>query len=267
MATEKGPGVQGRESVVSSFTIIKGALIAETYAAFTAWDLAASKRENLQRITTENPIAARSSAWLRDVAKVLNRRFDPSGRDRALVLLAQKQCPLETWKPILLWHMTRDEFLLRDFLLNWLYPAWEAGVYRVRTDEVEGYLRSVPARGGTVEHEWTQPTRERVILGLVRLAVDFGLLEAPQNRQFCSYHLPEEAFVYLLLAMADQGLGAVQILGCEDWRMYLMRSSDVESELFGLHQYRKLEYQVAGTLSQLALPYDSALDFAERWTP
>jgi hypothetical protein len=26
--------------------------------------------------------------------------------------------------------MTRDEFLLRDFLLNWLFDAYEQGIYR-----------------------------------------------------------------------------------------------------------------------------------------
>ena len=103
-----------RANVVSSFTVVKGALIDETYAVFSAWDFARTKRENLDRLREENFIGASSTTWLRDVAKVLNRRFDPAGRDRALVVLAQKNCDLEEWKPLLLWHITRDEFLVRD---------------------------------------------------------------------------------------------------------------------------------------------------------
>ena len=38
-----------RKNVVSSFTIIKGAMIEETYAVFAGWDLAQSKRQNLDR--------------------------------------------------------------------------------------------------------------------------------------------------------------------------------------------------------------------------
>ena len=64
-------------------------MIDETYAVFAAWDFARSKRENLDRLRDENYIGARSANWLRDVAKVLNRRFDPDGRDRALVVLAK----------------------------------------------------------------------------------------------------------------------------------------------------------------------------------
>ena len=72
-----------RANVVSSFTVVKGALIDETYAVFSAWDFARTKRENLDRLREENFIGASSTTWLRDVAKVLNRRFDPAGRDRA----------------------------------------------------------------------------------------------------------------------------------------------------------------------------------------
>ncbi len=165
-----------RAHVVSSFTIVKGALIGETYATFAAWDLARSKRDNLVRLRQSNPIGARSTTWLRDVAKVINRRFDPNGRDRALVKLAQNGCPLEEWKPILLWHMSRDEFLLRDFLHHALFPAFEAGTFRLRPDDFHEYLRRVGDRGGVTEHAWSEPTRKRVASGLLKIETDFGLL-------------------------------------------------------------------------------------------
>ena len=44
----------------------------------------------------------------------------------------------------------------------------------------------------------------------------------------------------------------------------LMLPSDVERELFRLHQYRKLDYQIAGSLVQLSLPCASACEYAER---
>src|SRR4051812_33372113 len=128
-----------RSDVVSSFTIIKGTMVDETYAVFAAWDLTRTKRENLDRLRAENYIGATSATWLRDVSKVLNRRFDPAGRDRALVILAQSRCSLEEWKPILLWHITRDEFLLRDFLESWLFPLYDAGAYRVHPGELDAY--------------------------------------------------------------------------------------------------------------------------------
>jgi hypothetical protein len=253
-----------RADVVSSFTIIKGAMIDETYAVLAAWDFARSKRENLDRLRAENFVGASSNTWLRDVAKVLNRRFDPAGPDRPLVLLAKGGCQLDEWKPILLWHITRDEFLLRDFLQHWLFQAFDGGAFRVRPEELHDYLRNITKRGATTEHAWTEPTMKRVAAGLLKMAEDFGLLRGTVVREFSSYHLPERSFLYLLHAMRDSNLGPGKVVGSPEWRMFLLRPGDVEHELLRLHQFRKLEYHVAGSLAQIELPCATANEYAER---
>lgn len=253
-----------RSAVASSFTVVKGAMINETYAVFAAWDFARSKRQNLDRLRDENFIGAKSATWLRDVAKVLNRRFEPEGRDRALVLLAKSGCDLEEWKPLLLWHMTRDEFLVRDFLQNWLFPAYAAGAFRVRPEELHAYLQGIGKRGAKTEHAWTEQTMKRVAAGLLKLAVDFGLLRGSVVKEFASYHLPERSFLYLLHALRDEKLSPGKVIAAPDWRMFLLHPADVEHELLRLHQFRKLEYQVAGSIVQLSLPCSSSREYAER---
>jgi hypothetical protein len=89
--------------------------------------------------------------------------------------------------------MTRDEFMLRDFLLNWLFPAYESGAFRVRPEDLDEYLRGIRKRGGTTEHAWTEATRKRVEAGLLKMAVDFGLLRGAVVKEFATYHLPERA--------------------------------------------------------------------------
>src|SRR4051812_49574226 len=115
-------------------------MIDETYGVFAAWDFERTKKENLDRLRADNYIGAASATWLRDVAKVLNRRFDPAGRDRPLVVLAKRGFSIDEWKPLLLWHMTRDEFLVRDFLEDWLFGTYESGAFRIRSEDVESYL-------------------------------------------------------------------------------------------------------------------------------
>lgn len=84
--------------VVSSFTIIKGSLIDETYAVFRDWNYSKSRTENLRRVREDNTIGATSTHWARDVAKVLNRRFDPAGRDRGLADLAKSDRNRDLWE-------------------------------------------------------------------------------------------------------------------------------------------------------------------------
>jgi hypothetical protein len=255
---------RSRSNVVSSFTVIKGAMIEETYAVFAAWDFERTKRENLDRLRSENFIGASSATWLRDVAKVLNRRFDPAGRDRALVVVAQRGLSIDEWKPLLLWHMTRDEFLVRDFLETWLFGAYDAGVFRIRSEDVEAYLGGIGQRGATTEHAWAGETIKRVAAGLLKMAVDFGLLRGSNAKEFASYHLPERSFLYLLHAMRDEKGTPSKIVASPDWRLFLMRPGDVERELLRLHQFRKLDYQVAGSLVQLSLPCASTREYADR---
>ena len=252
-----------RAQVVSSFTIIKGSLIDETYSIFRDWNFALSKRENLQLVKERNSIGATSANWLRDVAKVLNRRFDPDGRDRPLLELAKVGCDREVWKPLLLWHMTRDEFLVQDFLINWLFPQYMDGAYRLQSEDLFPYLESLAAKGLTSTEAWSKPTLKRVAAGLLRMAVDFGLMVGTTIREFASYHLPEESFLYLIHAMAEKSINVSSIINNPDWRMYLLTADDVERELLRLHQYRKLQYEVAGSLAQLNLPYGSSMEYAK----
>jgi hypothetical protein len=171
---------------------------------------------------------------------------------------------MEEWKPLLLWHITRDEFLLRDFLQDWLFPAFVSGVFRVRAEDLYGHLTTLRDRGGVSEHAWSEATLKRVAVGLLKMATDFGLLRGSVIREFASYHLPERSFVYLLHAIRDEMHSPRKVIDAADWRMFLMRPAEVEQELLRLHQYRKLDYQVAGSLVQLALPCASSAEYAER---
>ena len=212
----------------------------------------------------DNPMGATSGRWATKVTDAFSRVFDPTGRDRPLAEIATAGCDREIWKSILLYHMTRDEFLLRDFLVNWLYPHYRRGTYRLYVDDVKGYLESLSTRRGIVRpRTWSEYTTVRVAQGLLRIAVDFGLLKGTMYKEFGSYHLPEESFIYLLHAMADSEPNARRLVESEDWHMYLMDASDVERELLRLHQFRKVRYEVAGSLAQLKLPHESSVQHAK----
>lgn len=64
--------------------------------------------------------------------------------------------------------------------------------------------------------------------------------------------------------MRDEQPSPSRLVSSPEWRLFLMRPADVEHELLRLHQFKKLESQVAGSLVQLSLPSTSAREFAER---
>ena len=107
-------------------------------------------------------------------------------------------------------------------------------------------------------------TLNRVAAALLKMAVDFGLLRGNIAKEFESYHLPERSFLYLLYVLREKMQSPRKVLASEDWRMFLMQPSDVEQELLRLHQYRKVDYQIAGSIVQLTLPCANACEYAER---
>lgn len=253
-----------RSNVVSSFTIIKGAMIPETYEVLARWDPELTKKANLDKLRDENYIGAQSVNWLRDVAKVLNRRLDPDGRDQALVTLAKGGFPIEEWKPILLWHTTRDEFLFRDFLVNWLFAAHQEGVYRVRPEDLYEYLQTLTSRGGETEHEWSPSTLGRVATGLLKMAADFGLLTGGSIKEFSYCHVPERSVGYLLRAILEFEDGSARrMLESDEWHMYLMGESEVRNELLRLHQFREVQFESAGSVVELSMNESSSTKFAQ----
>ena len=82
-----------RSHVASSFTLIKGAMIDETYAVFAAWDFALPSAKTLIASVEKISSARARPLGFAMLHKVLNRRFDPNGRDRALVVLAKERLP------------------------------------------------------------------------------------------------------------------------------------------------------------------------------
>ena len=243
-----------RAMEASSFSVIKGSLILETYELFAAWEFEASPPENMRRARDTGALSHGTISWAHDTSKAIRRRFAPEGRDRRFVQVTQTRPSLPIWQPLLLWHMTRDEFLVRDFLTNWLYLAYEDGVFRLDATAAETYVASLQERSDLVlAGAWTDTTKKRVASGLMRTAADFGLLKGRVSREFTHFHLPDESFLYIVAAMLAAGISAREIVASNDWRLFLMSPTDVDRELLRFHQLHQVRYETAGSIARIEL--------------
>ncbi len=242
----------------------KGALVEETYNAFRAWDLSLSIGENLQAIRKGNLIGAGNDGWLREVLLTISSRFEKTEDLEPLAILAKGNLDLSIWKACLLWHAGNVDELYYRFAADWLFRQYRDGVYFVRTEDVVPLARETTdgriASGGRLsEYSVLRTARD-----LLKMAADFGLLEGKVKKKFANFHIPQEAFLYVLHGLSDQGLNTSKIVSSESWRLFLMGTDDVERELLRLHQYRILEYQVAGSMASLKLPCESLADYARK---
>ena len=252
--TEKTPEI-------SSFLAIKGVFIEETFRAFRDWNLDLSPKDNTARIVDTNSIGAGSTGWLENIIRVLRSRYDVTGPDRRLVLLAQQGWHIEEWQPVLLWHATRNDELLRLFLEQWLFEQRELGMVLVKSIAVREFLTNLLGIRSGGADRWTDNTLHRVANGLLKVAADFQLVRGRTVREFTSFRLPDLSFMYLLHVLMDREQNTRKLIDATDWRVFLLRPEDIENELLRLHQYGKLRFERAGSFLELTLPFDGTEDF------
>jgi hypothetical protein len=254
------PRAGGRK--LSTRLIRKGALLEDTHRVFMAWDLAQSFEENLSRARELNTPAADNEGWLKEVVATISSRWRSDARLTTLVQFAQR-ASFEVWRPCVLWHIGQVDELYYRFATEWLFDEYEAGAYQVRTVDVMPFVENVTASRAAGNKGLSEYGLKRAARDLLRMAADFGLMKGSAVREFTSYHLPEESFIYLLHTLYEVHGNARDVVHSADWRLFLMSTADVERELLRLHQFRKLRYEVAGSLVELTLPCSSAAAFVE----
>ncbi|WP_425395413.1 BrxA family protein [Aeoliella sp.] len=246
---------------LSSNLAIRGPFVDETFRAFSTWDLKQSDSDNFAKIAETNSIGASSQSWLKKFLQVLSRRYEFGGTDRRLIELVQQGWPIDDWRPVQLWHMSRHDALLRVFLTEWLFGKLEEGVVVISAQPVVDFLQGlVKQRLGSIE-AWKENTYRRVANGLLKIAVEFHLMRGRVNKEFEAYRLPERSFLYLLHVLMEREHNTRRVVEAKDWRLFLMKPNDVEEELLRLHQYGKLRFERAGSFLELTLPCENTVDY------
>jgi hypothetical protein len=249
---------------LSTRLIRKGALIEETYTAFREWDLSLTIRENIHEIRKGNLVGAKNVGWLHEILTTFSSRFTKTEDLEPLVILAKGNMDIALWKTCLLWHIGNVDELYYRFAVEWLFDQYKGGAYFLRTEDALPFVRKITdgriASGGNLSDYGAL----RAARDLLRMAGDFGLLEGSVNKKFANFHIPQEAFVYVLQGLSGDGRNTSRIISSKSWRLFLMEADDVERELLRLHQYKILEYQVAGSIANLKLPCGSLPEYARK---
>ena len=237
--------------------LIRGPLVSDTLQALQGWELEASKRANLEQLRQTNSIGAPTQAWLKKVCSALSSRFEPAGRDRALVLAARTETGQRHWKSLLLWHLANSEQLLGDGL-RWSAQVHRDGADLLQTDQALAWLEGTSSQGHPEVTEWSEATRKRVAGGLLKAGVDLGLLQGRIKRRFTAYYLADEPLLYVLLQALASNRTTAAALADPRWLWFRLPEAELEHRLLLLHQAKVISYYRAGSVVDLKLPASSA---------
>ena len=252
----------GDDTAVSQRLLRKGSLLDETYSLFRGWCDDESFDENFSRVFVGH---FQTESWDREVKTTLRRRFRDLSSTKALIALARANLPVADWRYALLLWIASHEPLYTDFAEEWLYPEYESGRYQIRSKDIIDYVRLTWEKLNKDGAPLSDYGVTRTARDLLRMARDLGVLvgDGPA-KTFATMHFSDDLQLYFCHAIAEQEGSTSRVPTSRLWRVLLQSPASVHEELLRLHQYRKLDYQVAGSLVQLSLPCATAQEYAER---
>ncbi|HUY31330.1 MAG TPA: BrxA family protein [Pirellulales bacterium] len=243
--------------------IIKaGALLADTKTLLAHWDVAASVKENMDRIRRENLFGKASRSRVEDVLAIFRQRIlGETSVTKALVVLVRKRLAAAALDRILYFHAARSDRLLRDTVSEILIPLQARGISEIDTLEIQRPLKKWVAAGMT-SGDWSEPTIRRIAQGLLSTLRDFGVLQGAAKKRIGPAYLPLAAFAYVAFHLKQHQPSGARLVELPDWKLFFLPREGVERFLFEAHQHNLLEYHVAGSVSRLTFPADTLQEYA-----
>ncbi|KQT48985.1 hypothetical protein ASG43_09140 [Aureimonas sp. Leaf454] len=237
----------------------KGPLAAETFDLFSQWDFEVGVDLNLKR-GLEGQF--RTTAWEAEVHSTIRARLTDIDAIRPLIQLSKSGISFADWRDCYRLWLIITEQPFGAFVLDWLYEERGNGRYQVRAEEIRPFVTSswqLAQKAPLSQYGVVRAARD-----LLKNSTDLGLLSGTSPVKTLNHPgLDDGAFVFHLLLIAEIEGSASRAIESRYWRAAFMAPSDVHNRLLLLHQYRKVDYQVAGSLIQLSLPYANSLAFAE----
>jgi hypothetical protein len=241
----------------------KGVLVDETYRLFAGWNFDLSTEANLAR-----GLGGRQATqgWEDEVVATVRRRLRDFDRIKSLIVLAQRGMPVSDWRHCLrLWvGATEEPFHL--FATGWLFDERARGRSTIRTEDLFGVIDEAAANRARAATPISAHSRVRAARDLLKTATDLGMVEGGGPiRRYATIAMGDDVQVFYVHMIAELAGDPSRAPASPLWRLAFMAPQDVHLALLHLHQFRRLDYQIAGSLVQLTLPWPSALGYAMQY--
>ena len=246
----------------SSRLIRASALPADTKALLSNWDLNLNPAENLERVQLANIFGKSSRARVKAILIAFRQRyFDDPEVGRALVTLSQSGVPGQLIDPLLYFHSVQNDLVMRDIVLEVLYPRLSAGFTDITVERVSHKLQEWSAAGRTTS-PWGEGTTRRLAQGVLASLRDFGVLSGKVRKSITPIYLPTESFAFIAFELWRKLASGDRVLNSDEWKLFFLPVEGVERFFLEAHQDRFLTYNAAGSVIRIEFPAQTLEEYA-----
>ena len=247
-----------RDAHVYTSKIIRApALLKDTKIFLSHWAEGLTTDENIQRAAEANRFGRPARSYVKQFLAAFKERYIfGDERDEALRTMVRKGRDEAVVNRILYYHTVLADFLLYDFVADYLFDRHSRGNSYIITKDAEQHIKKL-AHEGKTGAPWSDSVCNRVARNILTTLRDFLILEGNVKKRIAPVHLPIPAFLYVAFSLSRRVNAGEKVLHHRDWRLFLLDAPAVERLFMEAHQQKLLSYQTVGKMIRIDYPYTS----------
>lgn len=231
--------------------------IDETKQILRTYSECESYSELERQVLEENILNKDTDEYRKNILREVARRHIPSKeeyRETPLmqIMAADVQSDVADWS--LYYEFAQDPFI-RLVTLDFLFPEFERGTLSIEAKDIVTFIESIQDDYADLRDRSESTINEAATKYLTALR-NFGLLEGIQRKEFAVTYVPDETVAYVVYRLFDEGAkSASDIIGHDNWKLFLMDESEVQRRIRDIPQY--VSYEKRGSTERLITKHDS----------
>jgi len=250
------------DTLYTSRLIKATALIPDTKALMSSWDLNQDLKTNFETAKRTNIFGKATRRRIEDILNIFRQRyFDDPEVGEALVTLVQGQIPAQWIDPLFYYYSVENDNTLKAIVLEVVAHRRLSGYQDVSLEHVTRALQEWVSEGKTMD-KWGEDTIAHVARHSLASLRDFGVLKGKNTKTITPLYLPIKSFVFIAYELWRHDKSGANVLHSPEWNLFFLPIQGVERFFLEAHQERLLTYYAAGSLVRLEFPVNSLLEVA-----
>lgn len=241
----------------------KGALLSEANTLFSYLAKKTSLDSARQAVIQNNIFVKRTSQTRKRCWEILHSRYFPQTQDlghHPIIALFQSQASEAVKQGVLCYHYLISDLFAYEATLELINGSYHRGLTNIAPRDVHEFLESKTKTHPEI-NAWSPQTRSSLVSHYLSAIRDFGILEGKVRKRIRRPTVEEGLFLYIVTFLRDCGKHPRDILGSDDFRIFMLSQQEVESKMVEAHRRGHINFRKSGHVISLELPWRSILEY------
>ena len=258
--------VEDSASPYSSRNSSKGALLTEAKILFSYLAKGNSLDLARQAIIQDNIFVKKTNQTRKRCWEVLHSRYFPIEEDleqiHPIIAFFRTKASEKIKQGVLYYHFAISDLFSYEVTTELIYDLYRRGLTKIAPRNIHEFL-DLKKKVHPEINKWSPQTRLSLVSHYLSAMRDFGILEGKNQKKIHRPTVEEDLFLYILTYLRDCGKSPKAILVNDDLKLFLLSQQEVESKLLEAQRNGRINFQKAGHIVSLELPWRSILEYIE----